>query len=316
MLQTSREAVHYYSDKEYVLATGTGEHEPFGVIQEKTANIVPVMERLSLDRKMLLFLNPEFFHAIGDTLAIILCEARKDPMMHFIIDMSYKDRGRITKSFIDFFINFLNRLEIHYELVELEEQTILLNNFCLVTPSYYGLRRMQVLSEEIQNAFGDDITPTRKVFISRKPSGPIRYRTRKYYNPDDLLFPTDNRMDDDQALEEIFFNFGFEIVYPEEFETFEDQVRFFGSVDILVGITGAGLTNMLFMKPGTSVIELSVPMGIVYDLKNFEFTFHGIYKELALVRKMFYGDIPTMRLSQDVASLINNNKILRRILEA
>lgn len=315
-IQTSKQAIYYYSGREYVLATDSSEDEPFGIIQEQSDNIVPVLERVSNDRKMLLFLNPEFYHAIADTLAIILAEYRKDPMMHFIIDMSYKDRGRITDGFVDFFVDMLNKLKIKYELVKLDNGIILLDNFCLVVPVNYGYKRMEILAEEIQKLYGNHSKPERKVFISRKSHGPARYRTKRYYDSDALMFPTDNRMDDEQALETLFAKFGYEIIYPEEFETFEEQVRFFGTVKTLIGITGAGLTNMIFMKPGTSVIELSVPMGYVGDLRNFEFTFHGIYKEMASANKMFYGDIVTMRSYHDVESLVNSNTLLKMILES
>jgi hypothetical protein len=49
--------------------------------------------------------------------------------------------------------------------------------------------------------------------------------------------------------------YGFTIFYPENF-TFLEQVAIFSGVKYLVGTHGSGLTNLLFMEKGTSLLEL------------------------------------------------------------
>ena len=40
-----------------------------------------------------------------------------------------------------------------------------------------------------------------------------------------------------------------------------EQIRYMRRVDVLVGVTGSGLTNLAFMRPGSIVLELMSPLG-------------------------------------------------------
>ncbi|HTD40792.1 MAG TPA: glycosyltransferase family 61 protein [Mucilaginibacter sp.] len=53
----------------------------------------------------------------------------------------------------------------------------------------------------------------------------------------------------------ILKKYGFTIFHPEKF-TFLEQVAIFSQVKYLVGEHGSGLTNLLFMEKGTSLLEL------------------------------------------------------------
>lgn len=75
----------------------------------------------------------------------------------------------------------------------------------------------------------------RRLLISRK-----RQKWRKLINEDSLF----------EALEPM----GFERIAPETLP-FEEQVRTFASAEIVVGASGAALTNLLFCSPGATVIE-------------------------------------------------------------
>jgi capsular polysaccharide biosynthesis protein len=55
---------------------------------------------------------------------------------------------------------------------------------------------------------------------------------------------------------------GFEVVDPATM-TVAEEVAAFGAADVVVGVHGAGLTNMVFCRPGTLVVELT-PRGLVY----------------------------------------------------
>jgi hypothetical protein len=50
--------------------------------------------------------------------------------------------------------------------------------------------------------------------------------------------------------------YGFEVVENERL-SLEDQVRLYANVRALVGIMGANLTNVMFMRPGSSVLQLT-----------------------------------------------------------
>ncbi|MES2838452.1 MAG: glycosyltransferase family 61 protein [Bacteroidota bacterium] len=78
--------------------------------------------------------------------------------------------------------------------------------------------------------------PFRKIYISRNKS-----KRRRLYNEAELL--------------PILNKYGFETVYTENLN-FTEQVQLFLETEIVIGVHGAGLSNMLFMKPETKVMEL------------------------------------------------------------
>ena len=79
-------------------------------------------------------------------------------------------------------------------------------------------------------------TKCERLYISRKYA--IR---RKVYNEDEII--------------NILNKYNFTIFYPEKYN-FHEQVTIFSQVNILVGEHGSGLTNMLFMKSNSIVLEL------------------------------------------------------------
>jgi Glycosyltransferase 61 len=80
---------------------------------------------------------------------------------------------------------------------------------------------------------------TRRIYIARGDDA-----TRRITNEPQLL----------RVLERE----GFEIVRPEE-RRFLDQVRLFDEADIVIGAHGSGLSNLVFCRAGTHVIELFSP---------------------------------------------------------
>lgn len=77
--------------------------------------------------------------------------------------------------------------------------------------------------------------PKDRVYISRKNA-----RWRRIVNEDSVI--------------ELLTTFDFVVVDTEKL-TFYQQVALFSNVKVLISSHGAGLTNMLFMRPGTTVFE-------------------------------------------------------------
>jgi len=75
-----------------------------------------------------------------------------------------------------------------------------------------------------------------RLYVSRKFA-----TRRKVVNEDDIL--------------KVLARFNFMVFYPEK-HSFLEQVAVFSNVKYLVGEHGSGLTNLLFMDSGTSVLEL------------------------------------------------------------
>ncbi len=59
-----------------------------------------------------------------------------------------------------------------------------------------------------------------------------------------------------RAIEKFLGDLGFRTVDPEKL-SFEEQVRTFANAEVVVGVMGASLCNVVFSPPGTSVIVLS-----------------------------------------------------------
>lgn len=63
------------------------------------------------------------------------------------------------------------------------------------------------------------------------------------------------RITNEEQLETILRHHDFRIVYPEDLG-FQEQVELFKRARVVAGLHGAGLTNMVFMAPGATVLEV------------------------------------------------------------
>ncbi|MDO7874165.1 glycosyltransferase family 61 protein [Hymenobacter sp. ASUV-10] len=106
-------------------------------------------------------------------------------------------------------------------------------------PGYQDPALMREVRETVWRAVGARPRPPgqpgRRVYVSR-----ARQRIRRLLN--------------EAAIEPLLRQYGFETVYFETL-SFEEQVQLLLETDVLVGIHGAGLTNTLFMRPNTTVVE-------------------------------------------------------------
>jgi capsular polysaccharide biosynthesis protein len=95
---------------------------------------------------------------------------------------------------------------------------------------------IQGVRRTLLSAFGDSSERGERIYISRRLAN-----KRRIVNEDDLA----------QILQEL----DFQLICAEDL-SFEDQVKLFSRARYLVSNHGAGLTNMLFMRDGGSVLEL------------------------------------------------------------
>lgn len=93
----------------------------------------------------------------------------------------------------------------------------------------------QKLQKRLLKGYGRPIRK-RKVFISRKGE-----QTRN--------------IESFEAIAGILIKNGFEIVQAETL-TFTEQIILFSETSHLIGVHGAGLTNMIFMEPGSRIMEI------------------------------------------------------------
>jgi len=107
----------------------------------------------------------------------------------------------------------------------------------------------------------DCICPRKRLHISRKKA--IR---RKILN--------------ENEVESVLDKFGFKTVCLEDY-SFEEQIKMFSQSDIVIGIHGAGLSNMIFMPENSFVLELQRRMpysSCFYSLANaLDFNYYYLF---------------------------------------
>ncbi|MBJ6108283.1 glycosyltransferase family 61 protein [Hymenobacter sp. BT523] len=110
----------------------------------------------------------------------------------------------------------------------------------------------------------------RRVYVSRS-----RQRLRRLLN--------------ETAIEPLLRQYGFETVYFEEL-SFAEQVRLMTETTVLVGVHGANLTNMLFLRPDAAVVELM-------NNSTHEAVFNPCYYYLANSLQLHYYCVPCQAAS-------------------
>lgn len=101
----------------------------------------------------------------------------------------------------------------------------------------YGMGKW--LPRRMQEVLGVDKIQKqdRRLFINRKPET-----------------AAGRTLANSRAAEDFLTGWGFDVVYPETL-TIREQAALFATADVVVGIHGAGLSNIIYCKPGTRVIE-------------------------------------------------------------
>ena len=104
----------------------------------------------------------------------------------------------------------------------------------------YWLQNVSLLQEargRVLKTYALDIAqPLRRTYVSRAKS-----KIRRLLNEEDLY--------------DVLANNGFEIVFFDNM-SFAEQIKIAAESEVIIGVHGANLTNLLFMRPQTSVIEL------------------------------------------------------------
>jgi capsular polysaccharide biosynthesis protein len=163
----------------------------------------------------------------------------------------------------------------------------------------------------------EETDPYRVVYLSRLKVGGKRAIENKVIKKG-LKFYSDLRIDNEAELEKYFEKRGVEIIYPENFKTFKDQVRFFNEVKTVISLSGSGLTNAVFMKPGTTMIEIITPLtalvaNSIDSKKKFdgEEAIHHYYSVIAYDKNQKYLGVPNQNQSaQEVINFFESHNIL------
>ena len=258
--------------------------------------------------KILINYHRELYHCLFDVLGIVLYEHQKNKNVLFIINVHEIDTAFYKETYNLFFFNVLNKLKIKYEVVTLPPNNIIqISNFYTYHKYLPLMYDTVALIENSAKEFYTNKKPYKKVYVSRKKITRTKSEMQLFGSDsrNNLLFLDDKRIDNEDLMEQFFIKLGFEIIYPEDFGTFEDQIKYFDNVKMLAGVTTGGLINAVFMPRGGTVFELSTPL-----LGNGMESIHHFYKEISFVKQHKYISITNFRNAKQIIDFIKKDKAL------
>lgn len=286
---------------------------------------------LTSDRRKI-YISPigAFFHIFTDSVGPLLQQYEVDPDVDIIIDISWiKDESYSTNhtkfnenSYTGFFIKALKEAGASVTLIDRHEysainiKNVYVNDYEFYAGDIYS-SLFNLFKTYIHNP---DQKPFRHTYLSRKK---VPSRIETFTHPSgEVVTSNDNRSDNEQVLEDYFSSLGYEIVYAEDFETFQDQINYMYQVEKLVSLTGSGLTNSVFMQPGQTIIEIMTPLVIPFpDLDNpyksiLIEDLHHFYTVMAFKKKHTYLAIENQNKgSIEIVDKINSDPKLKRFLQ-
>jgi hypothetical protein len=278
-----------------------------------------------------------FYHSVLDNLSELIAAIEEHPDHDVILDISNISDVVYSKSkdwdYINHFVRRLIDKKIKYTLVNLREYEIIyMDNFIVADYPSDSNRKTSIIYDFFEpsiNTRGQK--PYRNVFVSRKLAygQNLEDLDEEKVRANGLSFTKDYRMDSHEELERVFVDLGYEIVYSETFETFQDQVDFFHTVKTIASLTGSGLTNAALMQPGGTMIEITTPLIVsipapgetTKNLSNLYYVqeLHNFYKNIAYYQNLNYFSIQnpersvedfkkTIELDSHVKAFLNRNE--------
>lgn len=284
------------------------------------------------EKKFLITLQKNFFHALAETLVDIWREHKLNKNVLFVFaEKDLEDYVNIQNRGIDsiysLFFELLDKNNVKYIRADIGEKNghspdrpgsyLKINNF------YYIERKQSANSpvelKEVVDLLLDMVVgadkpmPEKKVYLTRKHADPGPSPDGVVF-PEHILFKDDRRLNDEEIVEQYFRNLGFEIIVPEEFESFSEQIKYMSTVKTLVSVTSSGLLNTLFMQDGGLLVELLTPLyrnfGAIPDKSIHSYTF------LSYLKKLTHVSIPHDRDPAEILAAIESKPHFKNLLEA
>ena len=285
-----------------------------------------VLDLVSDQPKVLISLTTSYFHLYHDHFGELLSQYELTPDAKFVIDISAIADMDPLPHYIKMLFKILNDKGVDYVSVDLRKVNRLnVNNL------YYRDGKAESLEindpsprirDAVQAYIKDKNAPAnKKVFLSRKN---FQGRDLSFLIKGRLPYENDNRIDDEELLQKYFKSLGFEIVIPEDFKSFEDQINYFDKVKVLVSTTSSGFINAAFMRPGSLMFEVTTPLisfssignGVTSPLSQCQEEIHHFYHMMSIALGHSYVSIPNKeRSAEKIVSIIDSSKVLKDILQ-
>lgn len=276
---------------------------------------------LSDNKKIFVSLATQPYHFFHDCVGHFLSMYEKEPDALYIFDLSALHKR--DEKYLSFFKKTLEEKNINFVFINLTQDTVIHANKFYVQ---YAVNSSTNAGNNLYKFFGSciknkNIKPFRKIYISRSF---IEERDFSTMVLPGASFANDQRIDDEELLENYLKDNGFEIIVPEtSFDNFEDQINKFYEAKTVVSLTGSGLINIVWMQPRSTVVELSTPMVLPLhfadeenNIRHVEETIHHFFSALSFNKEHNYVAVPNKkRNTKDVIKNIEGNSFLKDIVK-
>jgi hypothetical protein len=285
--------ITYYPDYRVARVSESGDR--ISLLEAEELERIPVSEIKDLrsdKEKLVINFHPSIAHAIQDSFSMIAAWAEINPNSEVVILVRSMEGDLRATTFntdiMDVAIEILQSLGLSVVLAN-SGSFFLVNKFTIITSINGSVLKSKNLYDAVER-FLDVISPAdpsanAKLYISRSKMKP-----RNFMFEDDHVnvLLDDKRVMDEDYLEEVFKEMGFEIVYAENYSSFKEQVSKLRTAKVVAGVTGAGLTNFMFTSSSVknrTLIEIATPV-VLPEVREDELSlanasYHPVYWEMA-----------------------------------
>lgn len=286
--------LHYYQD------THVLEFNNQFVLKQYDNNTYLPNQFIDNEQKFVLYVHLSYYHFIIDVVAQIANQHQKNPNTHFILVTDVPEKWEQFHH-VKFLDTFLKTHNIKFTIIDFtKHKSIIINNFFIYDNLPSGLKIFEnnpnIIQKYFQVFINKEVKPYRKIYLSRKVLSANRTES-------ELEDPF--RIDNEEVLEKYFESIGFEIVYPEYFKNFIDQINFFNEVKHLVSLSGAGLTNLLLMQDHQIITELLTEVKTPENKMSWP-KITDFYFKLSFINNKTYLSISHDRSADELVIKLNN----------
>jgi capsular polysaccharide biosynthesis protein len=199
---------------------------------------------LSNKKKFRFYPSRNYYHFMYDFLGNLLDTIDNEEAEDIEIIIDFAEDHLNSDKIILFLEDFLQKNNVKNYYFVKHGQTVSINNFYHIGTTAPSLALHNNIYEKLLKAYPSNLKdPKKMVYVSRR--SPI----------------IDQRIDDVEQIENFFKDLGFEIFLENDIgdTNIIDTIKYFRDVNVLAGISGAGLANSIFMQPGKTVLEIAVP---------------------------------------------------------
>jgi hypothetical protein len=248
-----------------------------------------ILNLVNKENKLLVNLDGDFFPFLFQDIPGILYFYSRIKYRNFKIYIyTIKEDCSNYDNLKNFLAKYLTDINVKFEFLNKKNfDAIKINNFVNIFSAFDPFSAKLLNSKTRKYLKSYTPTPFRKVFVARDK---------------DL----EQRIDSDERVKSFFVDAGFEVIYPEQFDNFIDQINYFSECKVIAGISGSGLSNCVFMRPGGTMIELSSLFKP--DPTQYPFEYHHYYRMMANAMEHLYFSVSNL-LGKEI-DFINNKKAL------